>query len=522
MRSPGDDPQAFSTHPLHAGGAELARMLGGRLLSPAAEPAPCARLELDSRRVRQGDLFVAIRGPRFDAHEFLEDVIARGARGLLVERALGLELPKGVFAVQVEDCRRALIEMARIRRSQLKIPVLGITGTCGKTSTKETLRHLLEGSVRVHASPKSFNNDIGLPWTILNAPVDCEALVLEIGSNGPGEIAALSEIARPTHGCVTMAGRGHLERLGSVDGVAREKSALLAALPADGVAVINADDERLAIFEEAAGSRRILSFGIGDRAQLRAQGLRMRPQGVHFELWTPGGAHPQRLEIPRLGMPALRNFLAAFGLAYGAGLLPRAQELLERAASLPPLPRRLEHKLGPCGSELIDDSYNANPESLLAAASVVDRWPRLQRRLLVLGEMAELGPESEELHRELGAAMAGRFDVLLAIGEGAAPAAEGFARAGQGALSLGPGAEEGVALGAEAGGAASLMLPSLQAAQRWLMDELGEGDLVLLKGSRRAAIDELVDALVLAAVSPERSARRDDRGFPSPGAADAS
>jgi UDP-N-acetylmuramoyl-tripeptide--D-alanyl-D-alanine ligase len=219
---------ADAVHPIRETPERLARIVGGELIQAGGSALSCSGLALDSRKVQPGELFVALRGPRFDAHEFLGDAIARGAAGLIVERAPKLELPSGVFAIVVPHARQALIDMARARRAQLDIPVFAITGTCGKTSTKEMLRHLLEGCCHVYASPKSFNNEIGLPWTLLQAPEDCGALVLEIGTNGPGEIAALSDLARPTLGCVTMAGRGHLERLGTIDGVAHEKSALLA------------------------------------------------------------------------------------------------------------------------------------------------------------------------------------------------------------------------------------------------------------------------------------------------------
>ncbi|MEZ5988093.1 MAG: UDP-N-acetylmuramoyl-tripeptide--D-alanyl-D-alanine ligase [Planctomycetota bacterium] len=466
----------------------LAGLLGGELVGAGSARG----LGTDTRSLRDGELFVALRGERFDGHDHVPAALAAGASGLLVER-LPDTLPPGTFAVRVADTRAALGRVAAAWRRSLDLRVAAITGSCGKTTTKEFARQLLAPRLSMVASERSFNNDVGLPLTLLRCRPTTELALVELGTNHPGEIGGLAAIAAPDVAAITRIGRAHLEGLGDIAGVLEEKGSLLDALPAGGTAVLDRDSahhDALAARALAAvgAAGRVLGFGLDPRADLRAEELRREPAGIRFRLrFLRGDAEVAvPMLMPRHGLHDLRNLLCALGLARALGFDP--EELVDDCATLSGPPRRLEVRPGPRGSTVLDDSYNANPDSLLAALQVLDTWPGARRRLLVLGDLLELGDAAPAIHRDLGSEVLCRVDALFAVGPLAACAA-----------------------GAEVEGrrpAVVLCDDGLDALEP-LLAELGEDDVVLVKGSRRLALDRLVDALVAAADRPVDAQDRD-------------
>ncbi|HET6205004.1 MAG TPA: UDP-N-acetylmuramoyl-tripeptide--D-alanyl-D-alanine ligase [Planctomycetota bacterium] len=422
----------------------------------------------DSRSVRQGDLFVALRGPRFDGNAFAASALDAGALACLVESGRSPSPRPGRACLEVADPARALLDLAAAHRARFTLPVVGITGSCGKTTTKDYLAHLLGCRRRVVASEKSFNNAVGVPLTLLRIERGTEIAVLEIGTNAPGEIAALAAVARPTAGLVTNVNEAHLAGLGTVEGVAREKGDLLAALPEEGFGVISADCPR----SRGLGSRtraRVLTVSVGGRADFRAVDPVAHGAGTAFLL---NGTIP--VTLPALGTHSVANLLFAIAACAGLGLPP--EEVLGAVPTLPTAPRRLEWKRFGAIS-LLDDSYNANPASARAAVRVLAGMPGASRRVLVLGDMLELGESAPSLHAEVGAAVA-RAGIDLFIGVG---------REARGAV------EAALAEGLPAKGA--LALEDTPSAVAIVPELLRDGDLVLVKGSRGMELESLVGAL---------------------------
>lgn len=450
---------------LDATGADLVRP---PVRSQAAQ-LKLAGVSTDSRSAAPGSLFVGLSGPNFDGNRFGRDAAARGAKALLLraDPALSLEgLPPEVGLAVHPDPQRALTDLAAWHRSRLACTVVGITGTCGKTTTKDLMVELFGRHRRTVGSQKSYNNHIGVPLTILAADESTEVLVCEIGTSGPGEISALSRLARPDIAVVTLIGAGHLEKLGSIEGVAREKSDLPASLGPDGLFVLDADGE-FAGFLRSTTQARTLSFSTHGRGDWNASDLRIDPAGTGFRLFG------RDLHVPLAGEHNVKNLLAALIVGDALGLP------FERLA--PALPgllasrQRLERRQ--VGSwTLYDDTYNANPDSARAALDLVAALPG--RRVFVLGDMLELGQLSPELHHGIGMHAAARgIDLFVAVGPLAAAAAAGALEGGldAGRVRHFPGVERALEV-----------FPSL----------LEPGDSVVLKASRGVRLERLVERLL--------------------------
>jgi len=375
----------------------------------------------DSRTIEAGALFVALRGERFDGHEFAAAAVARGAAALLVERELELDVPQLV----VLDTLHALGDLARWHRNHCRARVIGITGSNGKTSVKTLLAGILGLVGTTHVNAGNLNNEIGLPLSLLRLADDARFAVLEMGAGKPGDIDYLARIARPEIALVNNIAPAHLERMGSEQGVAETKGAIYAALPADGVAVINADDRFAAFFAQRAGTRRIVRFSTGIAADVRASKVEAGAT-CRFVLHVGGSALP--VALPLSGLHNVRNALAAAALAHAAGATPEQIVAgLEAASGV--AGRLTRHALAE-GVALIDDSYNANPGSTRAAIDTLAL--EHGRRWLVLGNMAELGPEAERLHAEVGAhAHAAGIERLFTVGALAAAASSAFGEGGR-------------------------------------------------------------------------------------------
>jgi UDP-N-acetylmuramoyl-tripeptide--D-alanyl-D-alanine ligase len=376
-------------------------------------------VSIDSRTLKPGELFVAVRAER-DGHDFAAAAAGAGAAALLVERRTGTDVPELVVA----DSARALLDLGRAARARLPGPVVGITGSVGKTSTKDLAAAALAAGRRTVASPKSFNNELGLPLTLANAPPDAEVVVLEMGARGPGHIALLCDVARPTIGVVTSVAAAHTEMFGDLDGVARAKGELVEALAAEGTAVLNGDDPRTRAMTARTAGRPLLFSAAGDPAcEVVAEHVEvdedLRPR---FHVRSPWGVATVRLDAR--GAHQVGNALAALAVAGLAGVDLQAAAAAMETAELSPL--RMEVVRTPAGATIINDAYNANPASMAAALRALASLPA-RRRVAVLGPMAELGAASEAEHRAVArlAAELGIEVVAVATSEYGLPAVAG-------------------------------------------------------------------------------------------------
>jgi UDP-N-acetylmuramoyl-tripeptide--D-alanyl-D-alanine ligase len=397
--------------------AEAAAALGART---SGRDARFSGVSTDSRNLKAGDLFVALRGERFDGHDFLKAAAAAKAAAVMVDRAYHGEYP--VPALVVGDTRRSLGDLARYWRARFAPALVAITGSNGKTTVKEMLAAIFRkhaGETAVLATRGNLNNDIGLPLTLLGLRHAHRWCAIELGMNHKGEIAYLAGIARPTVALVNNAQREHLEFMRSVEEVAAENGSVYEALADDGAAVINADDPHAGVFRDRAGKRRTVDFGIGGGAVTGR--YRLERLSSEIRLQTPAGAADARLAIP--GLHNVRNALAAAACAFAVGIKPAT--IGEGLTAFRPYTGRLQVKKTANGATVIDDSYNANPDSVRAAIDVLASCPA--PTALVLGDMGEVGEHGTEFHREVGAyARAQGVSQLLALGEATRHAVEAF------------------------------------------------------------------------------------------------
>ncbi|MES2883785.1 MAG: UDP-N-acetylmuramoyl-tripeptide--D-alanyl-D-alanine ligase [Pseudomonadota bacterium] len=430
------------------------------------------RVVTDTRAIQPGDLFVALKGERFDAHDFVAEAAGKGAIGALVSRAVDAPIAQ----LLVTDTLLALQRLAASWRAGFDLPVIGVTGSNGKTTTKQLLAAVFAARGPVLATEGNLNNHIGVPLTLLKLRQEHRTAVVEMGASNAGEIALLARLAQPTVGIITQAGDAHLEGFGSREGVARAKGELFAALgrqskdqgaaPKGGTAIINADDAYAGLWKKLAGDNRIVSFGFAAHAEVRAEDLLSTPDGNRFKLLTPDGSAMVSLPLP--GRHNIANALAAAAAGHALGLcVDTIAEGLQKVER--PKGRVVIHTLAN-GARLIDDSYNANPTSLAAAMALLAKEPG--QRLLVLGDMAELGPTADALHARAGIeAKALGLNALLTLGPRSAEAAKSFGIGGK-------------------------AFDSPEALIEALRPQLKGAATVLVKGSRSARMERVVAALL--------------------------
>jgi UDP-N-acetylmuramoyl-tripeptide--D-alanyl-D-alanine ligase len=448
---------------------DLARISGGRLVARSNRPIRGAAV--DSRAVRPGELFVALRGERTDGHRFLDAAVTAGASALLVTRAPANAGTLGdVSIIRVRDGLAALHAIAAAWRTRFDPLVVGVTGSIAKTSTKEAIAAVLEQRFRTLRNEGNQNNEIGLPLTILRLSPEHQAAVLEMGMYIGGEIAELAAIARPRIGVVTAVQPVHLSRIGSIEAIERAKGELVEALPSEGTAVLNADDPRVRRMSSRTSARSV-TYGFAEDADITAEAVQSAgPDGMRFML-RAGGTRAA-VTIPTLGRLAVHNALAAAAVGLAAGMT-----LGEIAAGLArgwAAPHRAE-LVRAGGVTIVDDSYNASPASVAAALELLAGLPG--RRVAVLGEMLELGDGHVSGHRAVGEAAAAVVELLVVVGSGAAPVADAARDAGLAADRIIRVADRDAALDA-------------------LRPRLRSGDVVLVKASRGIELDLLVDELV--------------------------
>ena len=397
--------------------AEAAARVHGRV---SGGDVRFAAVSTDSRTIGRGELFVALRGERFDGHQFLGAAAKRGAAAALVDRNYAGAFPLPVIIV--EDTKRALGELARQWRARFSPALVAVTGSNGKTTVKEMLASILRthaGERAVLATSGNLNNDIGVPLTLLRLRAEHRWCAIELGMNHRGEIAYLAGLAAPTVALVNNAQREHLEFMQSVAEVAAENASVYEALPSDGAAVVNADDEHAGYFRTRAGARRIVDFGLHQATVSGAYAL--KELSIQLVLRTPQGETTATLAIP--GVHNVSNALAAAACAHAAGIA--LDSIAAGLTAFRPYTGRLQVKQAKSGITVIDDSYNANPDSVRAAIDVLASCPT--PTVLVLGDMGEVGSRGPEFHREIGAYARSRgVSQLLALGEATTHAVEAF------------------------------------------------------------------------------------------------
>jgi len=445
---------------------EIAEIIGGRLQGQPLVEQP-TRVSTDSRTLQCGELFFALPGEQFDGHDFVAPALRAGAAAAVVSRRLA-EIPENAPLIQVEDTLRAYGRLGGWHREQSKARVIAITGSTGKTTTKRLLSGILCRQGPTLVAPGTENNEIGVPRTLLRLTDEHRFCVLEFGMRGRGEIAYLAEISHPEIGVLTNIGASHLGRLGSREVIAQSKAELLQALPPEGRAILNADDFFFGLLQEISAAP-VLSFGLSPQADVRAENIELLGlAGSRFGLCL--GEQRMDIELPLLGEHNISNALAAAAAAWAAtGSTEGLQEGLREAKS-EPMRGQVLNLPGPL--TIINDAYNASPTSVAAALDLLASLPG--RKVLVLGDMLELGEYAEREHRQVGErAAAGGVAWLVAVGPGAAWAAEA-AR------------ERGLATSSVADAAAALGV---------LREGLQPGDVVLVKASRRLALEQVVQGL---------------------------
>jgi UDP-N-acetylmuramoyl-tripeptide--D-alanyl-D-alanine ligase len=452
---------------------ELLAAVGGRLQGPTSVTSVTGAC-VDSRRVTLGSCYVALRGERVDGHRFVDEAVRAGAAAALVERPVDLAPDLDAAIVVVADPLTALQELAAWWRSRHAVRVVGITGSTGKTIAKEIVADVLSGALVTLRNEGNLNSETGLPMTLLRLEPSHEAAVLEMSMYTTGEIARLAEIARPEVGVVLSVHPAHLERAGSIERIAQAKSELPAALPSDGLAVLNADDDRVAAMR-AITRAAVRTFGLGRDADVRADGIVSHGlAGTEFTIHAPWVSRRVRSGSP--GRHLVPHALAAFAVAERFAVPNDEVAAALEAGSHAPHRMHVIH--APSGVTLVDDTYNASPVSVTAALDFLAETPVLDglRRIAVLGDMLELGPDEERLHREIGERAASCADVIVAVGERGRWIAEGAQAA-----------DAGRVLQAADAGQAALVV------EREVAPEPGE--LVLLKASRGIGLERAVQAL---------------------------
>ncbi|HTU66982.1 MAG TPA: UDP-N-acetylmuramoyl-tripeptide--D-alanyl-D-alanine ligase [Steroidobacteraceae bacterium] len=441
--------------------SDFARACGGELIGP---DRAYNGVSSDTRTIKPGELFVALRGPRFNANEFVGAAETAGAAGAVVDA----RTDRALAQIRVGDTLEALTRSSVAWRGGFKLPVVGVAGSNGKTTVKELTATILARAGNTLATRGSLNNHIGVPLTLHRLDATHRFAVIEIGANHPGEVASLVKLAQPTVGLITNAGAEHLEGFGSIEGAARAEGEMVADLPAEATAVLNADDEFIGLWRGMTRAR-VVTFGVEKPADYSAADIHTAIDGgfvTRFTLNSPAGSTP--IELHLAGRHNVANALCAAAAAVAAGA--SLEDVRTGLATMRPVPGRLQFKTAPSGAWIVDDSYNANPSSMKAGIEVLAGVDA--RRWLVMGDMGELGDFAPASHEEIGRfARDHRIDRLFATGKLAALAVEAF-------------------------GTGAQWFSDTETLARAVNAELSREVCVLVKGSRSNRLERVVDALV--------------------------
>jgi UDP-N-acetylmuramoyl-tripeptide--D-alanyl-D-alanine ligase len=476
-----------NAHPLAWTVDEILKATGGDLLcGDQIRSRKFAKVSIDSRNISAGDLFVAIVGEVHDGHRFANDVVEKGVGGLVVAENKAGELPisewqaRHIACVAVADTIRALGDLAAFHRSRNDVAVVAITGSNGKTTTRQMTAEVVAQKFSTLSTIGNYNNQIGVPLTLLRLSPEHAWAVVELGTNSPGEIARLARICSPDIGVITNIGPAHLEGLGSLDGVMREKEQLIDLLKTGGRAVLNADDRRVCKIADRT-EKKVLLFGLNKTAAIRATKIQERVRGISFSLDLPRESLTVDLKVP--GQFMVINALAA--AAVGHLLELSAVEIKSGLETFKPAWGRMNVFQTANGIHVIDDTYNANPDSMQAAITTLNTLRANNRSVIVAGDMLELGAQAESLHRQVGAwAATADINKLYVTGEYAEAVTAGAKDAGMNGKNIFIGLPEKILT--------------------HLKDYLKPGDWVLVKGSRGAKMDDIVERIKeWAGIKPE-------------------
>jgi UDP-N-acetylmuramoyl-tripeptide--D-alanyl-D-alanine ligase len=442
------------------------REIGNVIGVQAPTDARITGWSVDSRTVAPGDLFVALRGPNYDGNAYVDDALGKGAVAAVADKEEH-EARKNEPVLFVPDSLTALQEIASWARNRWNGDVVGITGSAGKTSTKDVIAEMLAVKMPVGKTMGNFNNHVGVPLSILRLPANARVAVLEIGMNHAGEIRDLSKIARPRIGVVTNVGHAHIEAFDSIEGVAAAKRELIEALPPDGIAVLNADDPLVSRFRDVHKGRTI-SFGLNEGADIRAEHPELTSEGIRF--FVNGGRFESRL----MGRHSILNLLAGFAVASIYGIEPeQLTAILSELSAGSMRGQRFTHN----GILILNDCYNSNPDAARAMIDVLRETPA-RRRIAVLGEMLELGRWAESLHRDVGCYVANcGIDVLVGIRGEARHLVDAAREAGQ-AVD------------------AAFFSPDAVTAGDHLRQIARPGDVILFKGSRGTHVEQALERFI--------------------------
>lgn len=415
----------------------------------------------DSRSLTRGDVFVALVGEHFDGHEFVSELAARGAVAAIVERVTDAPLPQ----LQVSDTRLAYAALGEVNRAKFGKPLVGLTGSCGKTSCKEMIASILSGAGSVLATEANFNNEIGVPRTLLSIDADHDYAVVEMGASAAGEIAYLSSYAHPDVALLTNIAPSHLEGFGSIDAVADTKAGLFVGMDASASAVLNRDDDYYTYLCDKLGDHKHSSFGFDGSADFRIDSFSVETDGTAFTLVAEGEVHA--LWVHAIGKHNAVNAVAAAAVCRQLGI---SWDLIGSGLrGLGSVKGRMHRRVDITALQLIDDSYNANPKSVRAA---IDALAALDagRRILILGDMAELGSDAENMHADVGRYAADKIDCLFTVGVLSEAAGAGF-------------------------GSGATHFSNKEDLARHCRNTIAAGDAILVKGSRSAKMENVVDAI---------------------------
>jgi UDP-N-acetylmuramoyl-tripeptide--D-alanyl-D-alanine ligase len=454
--------------------AEIRRITG----APGAGDLEISRICTDTRQIAPASLFIALRGDRFDAHDFLDQAAAGGAVAAMIDRT-DVNPPPGIELVRVKNTRQAMGTLARQVRRQLRGKVVAVAGSNGKTGTKHLIDSALRDSLRGSISPKSYNNDIGVPLAIFPADPDHDYLVLELGTNHPGEIRTLTNIAQPDIAIITNCSAEHLEGLGDIPSVRRENATIIEGL-ATGTLIVNGDDPALL---DAVASHRgdCITFGLLPANEISASKIKFDWTGVHFTI-EPAGIEAF---VPLMGKHTAVNALAAVAVARVLGL---PDDQIVRSLATATAPDMRLQRMECAGIRILNDAYNANPASMKAAIETFASLPAAGRKIAILGDMRELGPTSAQSHRDIGKLVAEKCapDVLVCVGDESRTIATEAMRAGM--------AQNRVVHFPDSKSAAIIAM------------RFEPGDLILLKGSRAIGLEIIAHALFGARSQPQAAA----------------
>jgi UDP-N-acetylmuramoyl-tripeptide--D-alanyl-D-alanine ligase len=441
----------------------IAKEIQGRLFGAEGELSPIA---IDSRKVQAGDFFVALKGENLDGHDYIEQAISQGARTILAARPPETFAERNVTFIQVEDTVAALGLLGAFWRKQFTVPVIGLTGSCGKTTVKEMIASICQQQGKTLFTQGNLNNHIGLPLTLLRLDASIECVVVEMGANHAGEIGYLSRIAQPTISLITNVRPAHLEGFKTIEGVAAAKAEIYETLPANGIALVNAEESFGDFWRSIIGDRKTITFGLQSDAMVYASNVYLQPFQVQFTLHSLDKQQRVRISIP--GEHMVRNAVAAAaaGLAMGISL----ERIVAGLEAFEGVKGRLRRMEGVRGSWIFDDTYNANPGSMQAAIEVLAHCPG--ETIFVMGDMGELGENAIDYHKQIGDfAKQKGVRRLLAVGNLSKYAVEAFGNGG-------------------------IFYPNKQSLIAALKKQLTPEFVVLVKGSRSAGMEVIANALI--------------------------